>query len=290
MIKRIIYSLYIDIPESELEDAPPHWNNTVPKNEYAKLQFKEYYLWLKTRQEEYAKQCGVDYILYQYDEQYKDYKKFLNENYPQITSYNIINFYKISLLNDLVKEYDEVVYLDFDVVPLSDKNVFDHHDFNKGIHIMMGTADSQEKANALREVAYSNRSPTAKYWNARAMCMYEDLPGDHEVFNTGIILANKDNVEKLAYYENFDEVISLMDEIREDTSFSDNMRKMFGYDNETIWAYKTIKNNVHCINLEKKWHHFMDKWNYIPRDTNLVHVINKDFGYVKRWIDEKTGV
>ena len=279
-MKRVIYSLYIDIPSEELDDLPPHWNSKIPKNDYAKLQFREYYSWLKTRHEEYAKQCGVDYILYEYDEQYETYKKFLNENYPQITSYNVVNFYKISLLSDLVKKYDEVVYLDFDVVPLSDRNIFEHHDLKEGMHIMM-TSDIEPPS-----AIHSNRSPTAKYWNTRAMCMYEGLSGKHKVFNTGIIVTNREHFEKLAYYEDFDEVIKLMDELKEDDTFDLRTREMFGYDNETIWAYKTIKNQVKCVNLQSNWHHFMDKWNYIPKGTDLVHVINKRFDYVKNWYEK----
>lgn len=279
-MKRVIYSLYIDIPSEELDNQPPHWNSKIPKNEYAKSQFREYYDWLKHMHVQYAEKCGVEYKLFEYDQDYIDYKNWFNEKYPQIVSYNIVNFYKIHLLYKLAEEYDEIVYLDFDVVPLSDRNVFDHHDTNDGIHIMMTKEVGSPKK------IHSNRSPTAKYWNARAMCMYEGLSSDHEVFNTGIIITNKQYLKQLGYYDNFNEVIQLMDEIREDESFDNHVKDMFGYDNETIWAYKTIKNNVKCINLKSNWHHFMDKWNYIPKGTDLVHVINKRFDYVKKWYEK----
>lgn len=279
-MKRVIYSLYIDIPSEELDDQPPHWNSNIPKNEYAKSQFREYYDWLKHMHVEYAKKCGVEYKLFEYDQDYIDYKNWFNEKYPQIVSYNIVNFYKIHLLYKLSEEYDEIVYLDFDVVPLSDRNVFNYHDTNNGIHIMM-TNDVGSPKNI-----HSNRSPTAKYWNARAMCMHEDLPSNHKVFNTGIIIANKQNLKQLGYYDNFNEVIQLMYDLIEDDMFDLKTREMFGYDNETIWAYKTIKNQVKCVNLQSNWHHFMDKWNYIPKGTDLVHVINKRFDYVKNWYEK----
>ena len=286
---KVIYSLYIDISEDELDYQPPHWNSTIPKNEYAKTQFKEYATWLRKKQERYAKLCGADYTLFGYDDTYIGYKEEFNKLYPQIVSYNIVNFYKISKLIDLCEIYDEVLYLDFDVVPVSDLNFFEHHNFNEGIHIMNGTADSQGKANVLNNVAYSNRSPSAKYWNARAMCMFDDLPGDHEVFNTGIVGASKKYMDQLDYYGDFKSVLGLMDKLKTEDSgvFPPQIQKMFGYDNETIWAYKTIKNKVNCIKLDPKWHHFMDKWNYIPKDTNLVHMVNKNFGYIKEWIEKR---
>jgi len=288
-MKRVIYSLYIDIPESELDYQPPHWNSTIPKNEYAKTQFKQYAGWLHNIQERYARKCSADYTLFGYDDAYIRYKEEFNKLYPQIVSYNIVNFYKITKLIELCEIYDEVLYLDFDVVPISDLNFFEHHDFSAGIHIMNGTADSQEKASALNARAYSNRSPSAKYWNARAMCMFDDLPGDHEVFNTGIVGANKQYMDQLDYYGNFKETLQLMDELKHDTSgiFPPQIQEMFGYDNETIWAYKTIKNKVSIKKLDPKWHHFMDKWNYVAKDTNLVHMVNKDFGFIKEWLEKR---
>lgn len=279
-MKRVIYSLYIDIPSEELDDQPPHWNSKIPKNDYAKSQFREYCDWLKHMHVQYAQKCGVEYKLFEYDQDYINYKNWFNEKYPQIVSYNIVNFYKIHLLYKLAEEYDEIAYLDFDVVPVSDRNVFDYHDTNDGIHIMMTNDVGSPKK------IHSNRSPTAKYWNARAMCMYEDLSSNHEVFNTGIIIVNKQNLKQLGYYDNFNEVIQLMDKLKEDDTFDFKTREMFGYDNETIWAYKTIKNQVKCVNLQSNWHHFMDKWNYIPKGTDLVHVINKRFDYVKNWYEK----
>ena len=285
---KIIYSLYIDIPDEELDYQPPHWNSTIPKNEYAKTQFKEYSGWLQECQKKYANSCGADYTLFGYDDAYIRYKEEFNKLYPQIVSYNIVNFYKITKLIELCEIYDEVLYLDFDVVPISDLNFFEHHDFNAGIHIMNGTAESQEKARVLNTVAYSNRSPAAKYCNARAMCMFDDLPGDHDVFNTGIVGANKHYMDQLDYYGNFKQTLELMTEVKEDTGvFPPQIQEMFGYDNETIWAYKTIKNKVPFLKLDPKWHHFMDKWNYIPKETNLVHMVNKNFGFIKEWMQER---
>ena len=116
-MKRIIFSLYIDIDKSELDyQAPYAWDTEqLPKTEKTKLLFQEYYPWLKERHIDYSRTLGVDYTLYENDEKWYEFKKYFNKTYPQVTAYNVVNFYKIHLLYELSKEYDEVLYLDFDV-------------------------------------------------------------------------------------------------------------------------------------------------------------------------------
>ena len=53
-----------------------------------------------------------------------NYQQQMQSKYPYLTTYNVINFYKIHLLYELSKEYDEVLYLDFDVVPMKYDNFF----------------------------------------------------------------------------------------------------------------------------------------------------------------------
>ncbi len=250
-------------------------------------------------QEKYAENINIDYKLYEYDDEYKNYHKWFKSTYPQITSYNIVNFYKLKILYDLSKKYDEVLYLDFDAIPIRQNNFFDYHDFSKGIHIMTGTAESQPKVDVdIYEVheqigrryrkknqIHSNRSPTAKYWNLKAMCIYDGILGDVTMYNTGIIGTNKNQLDKLSYFNNFNETILIMDSlIAEESMFPQYIHELFGYDNEVIWGYKTMSNKVKTLKLDPTWHHFMDKWNYIPHDVNIVHCINKNFEYVKEYV------
>ena len=102
-----------------------------------------------------------------------DRLKSTTKGYASI-EYNIINFYKIHLLYQL--EYEEILYLDMDVIPVTKLNFFDEWDLSKGIAIMSGTAESQKSIDTdTRELLYlkyrtnSVRSPIAKYWNTRAM-------------------------------------------------------------------------------------------------------------------------
>jgi len=62
-------------------------------------------------------------------------KTFL-KNFPEFTGYEVINFYKIHLLNELAKEYDEILYLDFDAIPLTNESFFESWDLSKGMCVL----------------------------------------------------------------------------------------------------------------------------------------------------------
>ena len=53
--------------------------------------------------------------MFEYDADWIVYSEKLKEKL-YLTAYNIVNFYKIHLLYELSKNYDEILYLDFDVV------------------------------------------------------------------------------------------------------------------------------------------------------------------------------
>ena len=63
-MKRIIFSIYIDIPESLLDAQPPHHGEKEDKNVKAKREFANHYTWLLERQKEYANNIGADYKHY----------------------------------------------------------------------------------------------------------------------------------------------------------------------------------------------------------------------------------
>lgn len=294
---KVIYSLYIDIPKDELDYQPPFYGKEEPKTHETKRQLKDYYYWLKEIQQAYANNINVEYKLFEYDDQYKEYKKWFNKKYPIVTSYNIINFYKIHLMYELAKEYDEILYLDFDVVPITEQCFFKTWDIsNKGIAIMANrnSVDTSlhkiviSKENFDNIGMLSNRSPTAKYWNTRAMLLESDMSGKNDVYNTGIVGISKEQLEQLDYWNNFDDIINLMTELKNDeySMWPEHIRYMFGWDNETIWSYKMSINNLTRNQLLPEWHHVIDKWNYIPPNTQLVHVINKNFEYMKDWYEK----
>lgn len=259
-MRRVIYSLYIDI-----QKPVSHFEN--------QKKFNDNYQWLLNKQKQYANKIGVEYKHFTYDNNYIEFSKQFG---PEISEYNIINFYKMHLLYTL--DYDEILYLDLDVIPITNENFFNVWDLSKGIAIM--SEDWWHKDNNREH--HSVRSPLAKYWNARAMLCKAYMP----VFNTGIIGASKKALKKLDYFGDFNETLNLMTELINSDFWPEDIRNLFGYDNETIFAYKLFDKKLPYSNINNEWHFFMDKWSYIPKGTKFIHCINKDFNYVRNWCEK----
>ena len=288
-MKRVIFSLYIDIPSDELDYQIPYFWDTISKTERTKEIFAKEYQRLIEVKQRYANQIDVPFVMYEYDEQYKKYHSFFKENYPEITTYNIVNFYKIHLLYELAKEYDEILYLDFDVVPVTNESFFDVWDLSKGICLYKNNDRVNRRRHKIDKIQHSVRSPTAKYYNAQAMLIEEGYNPDNDVINTGIVGVNKQTLKDLDYYGNFEYTLKLMKQLKEENDYGlypKNIVDMFGYDNETIMSYKIKTNNIDVQWFDDNWHHFYDVEYHIPKSVKLIHAINKRFDFVWRYYDK----
>jgi hypothetical protein len=280
-MKRVIYSLYIDLDEKELDffDKNIVKNKKLSRNIITRNQFKENYEKIKGLQKQYADKIGCDYVLFENDTKFKDFKSVFNEKYPFLTAYNIVNFYKLYLLYDLSKKYDELLYIDFDVIPLNFDNFFEHNDLSKGIYILNNN-DKVSKLQDIGENTQTIRSPNSKYYNAQAMLFEKGLDINNDVVNTGIIGINKEHLIKLNYFKDFDTNLDMMKKLKSDKFFPSKIVKYFGFDNETLFSVKIKENKVPIQWLERKWHYFFEWPIYIPNDVTLVHTINKRFDVV----------
>jgi len=285
-MKSVIFSIYIKIPEEDLDN--PGWYNEegklqdTDKSKQTKNYFAKYYDKLKQRQVDYARTLNVDYILHEYDNDYIKYVSYFKKNYPQISVYDIINFYKQELMKRYAHKYDEVCYLDFDVIPNTDESIFDvvkHDEF--------GCADSNREAEWGKnvETKYYNtciRNPSSKYWNCHAMLNEIGLDPDTDVFNTGIMVAASKMIKRLDYFGEFEEVLDLMSKVKYDKSsmYPHNIQRIFNYDNETVFAFKRVVNNIKIKYLGNDWHHKVqdEKWYVFNENAKMYHVINKRFG------------
>ncbi len=269
-MKRVIYSLYIDIPTDKLDQVV---------DSETKSQFKEHYTRLIECKKKYAKDIGVEFILFEYDEKYKQFAKTMP---PEITDYNIVNFYKLHLLYELNKEYDEILYLDFDVVPMKSISFFNIFDLKKGIAIKHNN-DLVKKIDQITDTSQSIRSPTSKYYNAQAMLIEKGFSPENDVINTGIIGINTEWLIRLRYFYGFKKDLELMTEVKNDSDiFPERIRNFFGYDNETLFAVKLKQHKIPIQFLPEDWHYHFDKQGFIPDNIHLVHTINKDFDTVWR--------
>jgi len=273
-MKRVIYSLYIDVPENEFVD-------NIETNLNTKKQFKENYIKLLANKQWYADQLNVDFKIFEYED-YIEYYNYFKKKYPYITTYNIINFYKLHLLCELSKSYDEILYLDFDVVCLTNENFFETWNLNKGICVY-NNSSLVKTIEAITERSQTIRSPTSKYYNTQAMLIEKGLNPKNKVINTGIIGANKDHINQLKYFDEFDNNLNIMTKLQSNFDiFPKKIVDFFGYDNETLFSVKLIENNVPVQWLDNKWHYFFDTQGFIPNETNFVHTINKKFDIVWR--------
>jgi len=278
-MQRVIYSLYIDIPEDELDiyDKDVLKKHQVPTNINTKKQFKDNYYKLLANKKWYAESIGVPFLMFEYDEDFKNFKTRLQTRYPFITTYNVVNFYKIKLLYELAKTYDEILYLDFDVVCLTKDNFFTNHNLDKGIAVF----DNTYKVNTMETITKQTqtiRSPTAKYYNAQALLIDKNLSPRNKVINTGIIGANKEHINKLKYFDDFDNDIEKMKDLTSNYDvFPKKIVDFFGYDNETLFSVKLNEHNVPVQWLDNQWHYFFDRQGFIPKETKFVHAINKKF-------------
>jgi len=279
-MKRVIYSLYVDVPAKEHFGDSKNKHDTVDKANVTINAFKKHYDRLIETKITYAEYCEAEFIMFEYDEQYQTFEKNFLKDFPMFTGYEIINFYKIHLLYELSKKYDEILYLDFDVIPFTDESFFDVWDLTKGICVYNNNDQVVNNVN----VNHSIRSPSAKYFNCQAMLIESGVSHRNDVINTGIIGARKEDIQKLDFFGKFKETIDMMTELRNDTSglYPQNIIDMFRYDNETIFSFKREVNHITIQWLDDKWHYFLDKQKFIPKDTKLVHCICKDFDLVWR--------
>ena len=285
-MKRIIYSIYVDIPIAEHYGKSKNKNDSVEKASVTVNAFKEHYDRLVTSKKDYADSINVPFKMYEYDKQYKTFEKNFAKDFPEFTGYEVINFYKIHILNELAKEYDEILYLDFDAIPLTKDNFFDAWDLSKGICVL----DNNDAVIHNIRVNHSIRSPSAKYYNCQAMLIDGGYPHRNDVINTGIVGARKEDIIKLDFFGGFRHIIDLMTSLRSDGYreaglYAQNIIDMFRYDNETIFSYKVQVNDVNIQWFDTEWHYFFDRQGFIPDQTKIVHAICKDFDCVWRKLD-----
>ena len=283
-MRRVVFSLYIDIPKEEIDifDKNILKDGDTPVNYHTKNQFKLHYGDLAACKEVYANMIGADFKMFEYDAQFMVYSENLKHKYKFLTMYNIINFYKIHLLYELAKEYDEILFLDFDVVPIQNISFFEHWDLSKGIAVLNNN-DRRTPIERVTDTSQTIRSPASKYFNCQAMLFEKGLSTKNDVINTGIIGASAEHLNTLAYFEDFDKNLKLMTNLTKESDLHPpRLLKYFGWDNETLFAVKIKENNVPILWLDDKWHYFFSNQKHVPQKVILCHTINKDFDTVWR--------
>jgi len=288
MTKKIIFSIYIDIPEDRLDNPGGYdWKTgeqkTTDKSLKVKNSFAEYSNELESRQRAYAETIGSHYVLHEYDQEYLNFCQMFKGEFPQISEYDIVNFYKHWLMKVHAENYDQVCYLDFDVIPNTNEDIFEAHDNDK-----FACAEQNDDAfwgKNCKADAYNTciRNPASKYWNCHAMLMEEGFDPDTDVFNTAIMIATAEQIKKLDYFGDFKEVLNLMTELKNDeySMYPFQIQRIFNYDNETVFAYKRVINGIEVDYIDELWHNRLTRAHHdINPEAKMYHVIHKRFDLV----------
>jgi hypothetical protein len=261
---KAIFSIYVKIDDANLDNPSSAIDSVIPKSKQTQILLEQYKDDLCKNKQEYAKANGAEFILFERDEKYETFLK----RFPDLSEYDVVNLYKIYLLDELTKQYDYVLYLDYDVVAVNNIDFFEHVPVENAIGCYYSTPESldipKDKNNYFKNYSKDFRSPHSKYWNAHALLSEEDLDPQNVVFNTGIIGASKKMMDKLDYFSDIDKTIQTMKALKESSMYPEKVQAAFGYDNETIFSYKVKKNKVPVYQLGSDWHY---KHNYKNKDS-----------------------
>lgn len=259
-MKRLIYSLY-------REDIENHQSS----NDYKKSQFKKYKDQLEQSQKTYADICGADYMLID----------------PTNTDYNKIQIEKLLLLEDFVKSYDEVLYLDFDVIPTTNTSFFERFDLNYlCFHEVVKDMISlqHEKYNSTLNLSksamrfFTPMNPFVKMSAKNAMLLLDDIIGRETIINTGVVGGNKHSVGLMKLKDRLSMIDEKLEEAKDDNIYPNNISNMFFQNNETYMSYLVERFDLPYQEIGKQWNYVLyTKKDYPHSNNHFLHYISKDF-------------
>ncbi len=277
-MKNIIYSIYIENKEPNLSE----------KHLFTKTQLEKHFDRLIDVKKEYAKHCNAKFVLYENDTHYQKFKKKFDG-----FEFDVINLYKIYLWERLGKEYDNVLYLDLDVIPNTTESFFETFDMNKiCVYAPNANIDSWSQSDRKNykkgkvdfETIISHKDKYNEYVKAvckKAMLAIDNkFDTDYLIANTAILGGNSSAISKLRYTERLDEMSYTLKKAKEEQFFGETISKLFFANNEIFVHYLLDKDNIDWYNLPKEWHTYLMKNDKITSDlksVKMIHLINKRF-------------
>ena len=279
IMKNIIYSIYIENNEPNLNE----------KHQFTKTQLAKHYQRLINIKKEYAKHCNAEFRLYKNDTYWQKFKKKF-----QGYEFDIINLYKIHIWEELGKTYDNILYFDFDVVPNTTESFFEKFDMNKiCIHAINATKENIWTKSQLKNYkknihSFENIMKRLDGYNMyvkaiakKAMLALDNkFDTDYLIVNTAILGGNSNAIKQLQYTEKLDVLLDIVDKVKKEKLFGEEISKMFFPNNEVFFHYLLDKHNINWFNLPKEWHTYVmpaDKHTKQLKSAKLIHLISKKF-------------
>ncbi len=275
----VIYSIYIKNKDKNLNEKHTHTKN----------QLEKHYNRLVSVKKEYAKHCDADFIMFFDDSSYQNFRKE-QKGYE----FDIINLYKIKIWEDLAKKYDNVLYLDLDVIPNTTESFFKTFDMNKiCVHAVNATIENvwsekdiknykNEKIDFETAISHKDRySMYVKSMCKRAMLAIDNnFDTDYLLANTAILGANSTTIKKLKFTEKINDLKKILNQAKKEEFFGEEISKLYFYNNEIFFHYLLDKYNIEWYNLPTEWHTMLFKKDQITSDlksAKMIHLINKRF-------------
>ena len=81
-MKRVIYSLYVDVPAEEHYGDSKIKYDTTEKASVTVNAFKKHYQKLIDSKKKYAKSIGADFVMFEYDLHYKTFERNFKKDFP----------------------------------------------------------------------------------------------------------------------------------------------------------------------------------------------------------------
>ena len=275
-MKNLIYTVHFDIPTESL-DKEDYEKNLLTKNQLELYKNK-----LIANKISYSKNCGCDFICFDYVE---DLNNFKNQFDSDISLYVVINFYKLYLLDLLSQEYDNILYIDQDVYINTDKNIFSELS-DTGLYVWHENVKIQflEYLTLYGERDLFSRSYINKCISSYICSFVFDWPINFNKYNTGIILGNKKSINKLNFKNNLTYLLSNIKQIENNKDIPSNIINKFNLNNEAFFANLVSKENVKINQLNDKWHKIINNNSCFEevknKDNYFYHFINKKFNWI----------
>ena len=250
-MKRIIFSVW-----SDLNDNHPS------ATEEKVASFNLYKDKLIEKQKDYALLCDANYEIFT----------------PTEDNYVDVQFYKIFQTENLLNQYDEVLYLDLDVIPKTNKIIFDAFDLDKVSVYQMPIGVTKWLNSNLTYNLCDSMNKYYKLCCKNAMLLLNDVYGNDTVANTGVFLLNKKSSEYLKFSERLPEVQKQFFEAIEDNLYPEEISSCWVKNNEVFLSYIIERYSVPSNDIGQPWNYILDHYIKYPTDAcHFQHQVNKEF-------------
>lgn len=250
-MKRIIFSQYTS-------NVDPH----VSATERKKTQLAKYKDVLIEKQKQYALLCDADYECFDVD----------------FTDYNDIQFMKLLRFEELTQYYDDVLYLDLDVIPQTQERFFKKFDLDWiTAYSIISEFDLEVFTWRTQENNWHSMDMFSKTCAKNAMLLLEDVSGSDMCINTGVLGMNKLSVNDLMLSERLQHCKDLFNDAKQDNMYPTEVSSNWEINNEVIFTYLIERHNLHFADTGMAWNFIVDhNVKTASPAAHMLHVVNKE--------------